>query len=90
LLRKYMLLPEYIRRAYVIVGLNALKLVLFAGVFIPPVSLYSLVLLLVLAIYNTHWAMFSREWRVVLVPFAVSLMFGFFAVAMARAFVRGH
>jgi len=94
LLRKRWHSLEFMRRAWLIVGLNGLKLLLVAGVvvgiFFPPVWLYALVLLLLLSIYYASWSLLSRDWRVVLIPFAVSVMFAFFAVAMVRAFIRGR
>jgi GT2 family glycosyltransferase len=90
LLRKYWCSVPFLRRAWIIVGVNMLKLVLLIGIFIPAISLYAIVLMLLLSIYYARWAMLSRDWRVVLVPFAVALMFSFFAVAMVRAFIRGR
>jgi hypothetical protein len=90
LLRKHWHSVDFLRRAWLIVGLNGLKLVLLIGIFIPPVSLYAIVLMLLLSVYYARWAMLTRDWRVVLIPFAVSVMFAFFAVAMVRAFIRGR
>ena len=90
LFRKYWRSPDFLRRAYVIIGLNVLKLAFLVGMFIPPVSLYSAVLMLLLATYYGRWAMLSRDWRVVLIPFAVSLMFAVFAVSMVKAFLLGQ
>jgi len=90
LFRKYCLSPVFIRRAYVIIGLNGLKLAFLVGIFIPPVSIYSAVLMLLLATYYGRWAMLSRDWRVPLIPFAVSLMFAVFAVSMVKAFLLGQ
>ena len=88
--RKYWHSTNFLRRAWTIVGVNLLKLVLLVGIFIPPVSLYALALMLLLAAYYGRWAMLSRDWRVVLVPFAVALMFAVNAVAMVRGFVLGR
>jgi GT2 family glycosyltransferase len=90
LMRKYWRVPVFLRRVWLIVGLNMLKLVLVVGCFIPQVSIYAIVLMLLLATYYARWALLSRDWRVVLIPFAVSVMFAFFAIAMVRAFIRGR
>lgn len=90
LLRKHWRSLDFLRRAWLIVGLNLLKLVLFIGIFIPPISLYAIVLMLLLSIYYAKSSLLSRDWRVVLIPFAVSVMFSFFAVAMVLAFIRGR
>jgi GT2 family glycosyltransferase len=90
LFRKYWHSWAFFKRAWPIIGVNVLKLVLLIGIFIPPISLYAAVLMLLLSVYYARWAMLSRDWRVVLIPFAVSLMFAVFAVAMVRAFVRGR
>ena len=68
-------------------GFNGLKLLLLIGIFVPSVSLYAAVLMLLLATYYGRWAMLTRDWRVVLIPFAVSLMFSVFAVSMVKAFI---
>jgi len=90
LFRKYWRSLTFLRRTPIIVGLNVLKLVLLIGIFIPPISLYALALMLLLSVYYARWAMLTKDWRVVLVPFAVALMFSFFAVGMVRAFIRGR
>ncbi|MDR3458567.1 MAG: glycosyltransferase family A protein [Verrucomicrobiae bacterium] len=90
LFRKYWHSAGFIRRAWPIIGVNGLKLVLLVGLFLPPVTLYAAGLMLLLSVYYARWAMLSRDWRVVLIPFAVSVMFAFFAVAMVRAFIRGR
>jgi len=90
LFRKYLFSFDFIRRAYVIIVLNALKLAFLVGMFIPLVSLYSAILMLLLATYYGRWAMLSRDWRVVLIPFAVSLMFSIFAISMIRGFALGR
>ncbi len=94
LFRKYWCSVPFLRRAWLIVGLNALKLMLLAGIFIglffPLIGLGSLALMLLLSSYYARWAMLMKDWRVVLVPFAVALMFSFSAVAMTRAFIRGR
>lgn len=77
-------------RALPITGINALKLVLTVGIFIPPVSLYAMVLMLLLSIYYARWAMLSRDWRVMLVPFAVPLMFAVYSFYMICGYVRGR
>jgi len=90
LFRKYCFSLSFFRRAWVIMGLNGLKLILLIGIFIPPISLYAAALMLLLSIYYARWAMLTRDWRVVLIPFAVSLMFAYHALAMVRGFVRGR
>ncbi|HSY18350.1 MAG TPA: glycosyltransferase [Candidatus Acidoferrales bacterium] len=88
--RKYWLSLRFLKRAWLIIGVNGLKLVLLIGLFIPPVTLYAAVGMLLLSVYYACWAMLTRDWRVVLIPFAVSLMFACFAVAMVWAFIRGR
>ena len=90
LFRKYWCSYPFWTRAWMIIGVNVLKLMLLIGIFIPPISLYALVLMLLLSTYYARWAMLTRDWRVVLVPFAVSLMFACNAVGMVRAFIRGR
>lgn len=90
LFRLHLCSLPFLRRAWPIVGLNLLKLGLWIGIFIPPISLYALALLLLLSIYYARWAMLLKDWRVLLVPFAVSLMFAFFSVGMVRGFIRGR
>jgi glycosyltransferase involved in cell wall biosynthesis len=90
LFRKYWRNVPFLRRAWPIVAVNVLKLVLLIGIFIPPISLYALALLLLLSAYYGRWAMLGRDWRVALIPFAVALMFSFSAVAMVRSFIRGR
>lgn len=95
LFRKYWRSEPFLRRAWLIVALNVVKLALLLGIFIPLIffpliSLCALALLLLLSVYYARWAMLMKDWRVVLVPFAVALMFSFSAVAMVRAFVRGR
>ena len=90
LLRKYWRAPAFLHRAWVIIALNLLKLALLVGCFIPPVTIYALLLMLLLSAYYARWALLSRDWRVVLVPFAVSVMFALFAIAMVYGFFRGR
>ncbi|HEV2696318.1 MAG TPA: glycosyltransferase [Verrucomicrobiae bacterium] len=90
LFRKYCFSLNFIRRAWMIIGVDLLKLLLLIGLFIPPVSLYAAGLMLLLSIYYARWAMLTRDWRVVLIPFAVSLMFAYHAIAMVRGFIRGR
>ncbi len=90
LFRKYWRSYSFLRRAWLIVGLHMLKLVLLVGIFIPPISLYALALMLLLSIYYARSTLFMKDWRVVLIPFAVALMFSFFAIGMLRAFIRGR
>jgi len=73
-----------------IVGLNLLKLALLIGIFIPPLSLYAVLLMLLLAGYYGRWAMLTRDWRVPLIPITVSVMFSIFAVFMVRGFILGR
>jgi hypothetical protein len=70
--------------------LNGTKLLLLIGILIPPITPYALVLLLLLSLYYARWAMLTKDWRVVVLPFAVALMFSFFAVTMVRGFIRGR
>ncbi len=92
--RKYWHSLHFLRGAWTIIGLNLLKLVLLAGmiagIFFPLAGIISASFMLLLSVYYARWAMLSRDWRVVLIPFAVTLMFSFFAVAMVRAFIRGR
>ena len=90
LFRKYWYSANFIRRAWPIIGVNGLKLVLLIGLFIPPITLYAAAGMLGLSILYARHAMLTRDWRVVLIPFAVSLMFACFAVAMVWAFIRGR
>jgi glycosyltransferase involved in cell wall biosynthesis len=90
LFRKYWRSRAFLRRAWPIVVLHGLKLVLLVGIFIPLISLYALAAMLLLSIYYARWALLSKDWRVVVAPFAVALMFSVFAVAMMRAFIRGR
>ena len=90
LLRKHWCSIDFMRRAWLIVGLNGLKLVLLIGIFTPYVWPYALTLMLLLAIYYASWSLLSRDWRVVLIPFAVSIMFSVFAISMVAAFIRGR
>jgi len=90
LFRKHWHSWVFFTRAWPVIGVNVLKLLLLIGIFIPPVSIYAAGLMLLLSIYYARWAMLTCDWRVVLIPFAVSLMFSFFAVAMVRAFIRGR
>jgi len=87
LLRKYWRSTFFLGRYYILMGFNGLKLLLLIGIFVPPVSLYAAILMLLLATYYGRWAMLTRDWRVVLIPFAVSLMFSVFAVSMVKAFI---
>jgi glycosyltransferase involved in cell wall biosynthesis len=90
LLRKNISSFDFIRRAFFILAVNGLKLVLFIGLFIPMASLYSLVLLLLLATYYGRWALLTKDWRAPLIPFAVSLMFSINAMSMVRGFIQGR
>jgi GT2 family glycosyltransferase len=90
LLRKYWHTPDFWHRAWLIVGLNLLKLALLIGIFIPPLSLYAVLLMLLLAGYYGRWAMLTRDWRVPLIPITVSVMFSIFAVFMVRGFILGR
>ncbi len=87
--RKFGLRYAFSRRALPITVLNGLKLFLWIGIFIPPICLYAVALLFLLAIYYGRWAILSRDWRVVLMPFAVAIMFGVYAFAMVRGFLLG-
>jgi len=80
------------RRALPITIVNGLKLGLLIGVFIPffHIWLISIVLMLLLASYYGRWAFLTRDWRVPLIPFAVSLMFAVYAISMVRSFIRGR
>lgn len=90
LLRKYFYSSDFIRRAFFILAVNALKLVLFIGLFIWPLTPYALVLLLLLAAYYGRWAMLTRDWRAPLIPFAVALMFSINALSLVRGFIQGR
>jgi GT2 family glycosyltransferase len=92
MLRKHGLAWALARRAFPVTAVNALKLILLIGIFVPywPVSVGSIVLMLSLAIYYGRWAMLSRDWRVVLIPFAVSLMFSVYALSMVKGFILGR
>jgi GT2 family glycosyltransferase len=90
LFRKYWRSLSFLRRAWLIIGLHVLKLVLLVAIFIPPISLYALALMLLLSVYYARSTLFMKDWRVILIPFAVSLMFSFFAIGMLRAFIRGR
>ncbi len=91
-LRKQGLAWALAPRALPVTAVNAMKLGLLVGVFIPVpiISLSSLVLMLLLASYYGRWAMLTRDWRVPLIPFAVSIMFSVYAISMVRAFIRGR
>jgi glycosyltransferase involved in cell wall biosynthesis len=94
LLRKYIGSFDFVRRAFFIFAVNGLKLALFIGLFLWPiswqVSLVSLVLLLLLAAYYGRWAMLSKDWRAPLIPFAVALMFSINALSLVRGFIQGR
>lgn len=90
LLRKNISSFDFIRRAFIILAVNGLKLALFIGLFIPPISIYSLGLLLLLATYYGRWAMLTKDWRSPLIPFAVSLMFSINALSIVRGFIQGR
>jgi len=90
LLRKNISSFDFVRRAFLILALNGVKLALFVGLFIPAVSIYSLLLLLLLAAYYGRWAMLTRDWRAPLIPFAVALMFSINALSMMRGFIVGR
>jgi GT2 family glycosyltransferase len=90
LIRKYWRSPAFWGRAWIIVGWNVLKLLLLICLFIPPITLYALGLMLLLAVYYARWALLVKDWRVLVAPFGVALMFSFCAVAMVRAFIRGR
>jgi hypothetical protein len=92
MLRKHGLTWALSPRAFPITAINALKLVLLMAVFVPvlPVSLGAIVLMLLFATYYGRWAFLTRDWRVVLIPFAVALMFSVYAVAMVRGFILGR
>jgi hypothetical protein len=88
LLCKYWRFAFFLRRYYLLIGFNSLKLIFLVGIFVPPVSAYFAILMLLHATYYSR-AMLSRDWRVSLIPFAVSLMFAVFAVSMAKPFLLG-
>lgn len=92
LLRKHGFAWAFAPSAFPITAVNGLKLGLLVGAFVPilPVSLCSIALMLLLATYYGRWAMLTRDWRVVLIPFAVSLMFSVYALSMVRGFVLGR
>jgi hypothetical protein len=94
LVRKYVSSFDFFRRAFFILALNGLKLALFIGLFVWPiswpVSLGSLILLLLLATYYGRWAMLTPDWRAPLIPFAVSLMFSINALSIVRGFIQGR
>ena len=92
MIRKHGLKWALASHTYYITAINGVKLVLLIGIFVPilPVSLTSLALMLLFATYYGRWAFLTRDWRVVLIPFAVSLMFSVYAVSMVRGFVLGR
>jgi GT2 family glycosyltransferase len=94
LLRKHWRAWSFLRRAYVIMGLNALKVTLFIGILLFPiwwkVSLVCLILLLALSTYYGRWAMLTRDWRAPLIPFAVALMFSINGLSTVRGFIQGR
>lgn len=90
LYRKYWFSFAFSRRWLLITGLNAAKLFLPLGLFIPPITLYCAVLLVLLSLYYARWALLSRDWRVVLVPFAVPVMFAANGVSQVRGFITGR
>ena len=91
-LRKQGLAWALAPRALPITIVNGLKLGLLVGAFIPVfhIWLISIALMLLLATYYGRWAFLTRDWRVPLIPFAVSLMFAVYAISMVRAFIRGR
>jgi glycosyltransferase involved in cell wall biosynthesis len=94
LIRKNIGSFDFLRRAFVILALSGVKLVLFLGLFLWPVSwkisVCSLVLLLLLSAYYGRWAMLTKDWRAPLVPFAVALMFSINALSLVRGFIQGR
>ena len=94
LLRKNIGSFDFLRRAFVILALNGLKLTLFIGLFLWPISwiipVCSLGLLLLLSAYYGRWAMLTPDWRSPFIPFAVSLMFSINALSMVRGFIQGR
>lgn len=90
LVRKHGLSFAFTRRCLPITAVNGLKLFLLIGLFIPPIALYDAALMLLFSIYYARWAMLTRDWRVVLVPFAVALMFSVYALAMVRGYILGR
>jgi glycosyltransferase involved in cell wall biosynthesis len=94
LLRKNIGSFDFMRRAFLILAVNGVKLALLIGLFLWPISwkisLGSLILLLLLAGYYGRWAMLTRDWRSPLIPFAVALMFSINALSMVRGFIQGR
>jgi cellulose synthase/poly-beta-1,6-N-acetylglucosamine synthase-like glycosyltransferase len=92
LLRKHGFAWAFAPSAFPITVVNGLKLSLLVGAFVPVfhIWLVSIALMLLLASYYGRWAFQTRDWRVPLIPFAVSLMFSVYAIYMVRGFVLGR
>lgn len=90
LVRKHGLVFAFTGGMLPVTAINLLKLVLPIAVFIPPVSLYAAILLALLSLYYVRWAVFTADWRVVVLPVAIPLIFLAYGVATIRGYCRGR